>query len=432
MISFASPRRKIVIFFALLAGGLVVLATFINMMMVSYELDSRSQETLEAAWEGTKHDFEADGLGEIGVYLQQSSQLSTQLPIMEETMGSSWKDQWSSYLDESKESDRVREYSQVSSRIIDPNGKVTYNSELFDVSPIAKDDTGFRVIETDQSCTYSLSNQLEHGDKAGTTIQVAEYCAFPPSAQRAFFWQMLIVAGIFVFATYLLGLFVAKSLLKPLEKSVEQTRQFSQNCYHELLTPVAVAMSTVEAASMSGDYEKGLESVKEDLQNIHGSLELLSSKAFWNQAKISMEKTDLRLIMNKILHIYKQRAAEKNVRFDDSQLARSAFVRADGSSVSLIFRNLVDNAVKYAKPGSTITLWLDQDSFVITNEVKNINDIDAKQFFERYKRGADTEKTKGYGLGLSIVKELVDIHEWNIEVRKINGQDNKVQVKLTF
>jgi K+-sensing histidine kinase KdpD len=105
------------------------------------------------------------------------------------------------------------------------------------------------------------------------------------------------------------------------------------------------------------------------------------------------------------------------------KLDKGIFLTGDKFALTLVVSNLIENAVKYSPPCEEINVELQQKSnfiiFSVADKGIGINDEEKLRIFEKFYRvgSEDTRKTKGTGLGLYIVKQVLDIHEAQIKVK---------------
>jgi two-component system OmpR family sensor kinase len=109
-------------------------------------------------------------------------------------------------------------------------------------------------------------------------------------------------------------------------------------------------------------------------------------------------------------------------------------VFGDVNLLSQVFGNLLSNAVKYSPHGGLIKLCarLEPDQVVVTVEDQGLGIAarDKLRIFERYYRGSNTTGIGGTGVGLHLVKLMVDLHHGTIEVDSIEGQGSRFTVRL--
>jgi two-component system, OmpR family, sensor kinase len=226
---------------------------------------------------------------------------------------------------------------------------------------------------------------------------------------------------LFLIFTYLLGLKIAGKFLKPMQKAAQQTRDFAENCYHELLTPLTVAMTTIDATKQSKTYEKGIESLDEDLKNMYYSLQTLNKNAVENNQHTIEDSTDISQLTENLVAKIQPIAQEKNSKII-THISSSVHKKIDATSAKIIFQNILMNAVKYAEQQTKIEIHLDQKTFSVKNTIQNPKDIDIKQLFNRGYRGENTKEIEGNGFGLAIVKDLCETYGWKIDAELKNNE----------
>lgn len=233
---------------------------------------------------------------------------------------------------------------------------------------------------------------------------------------------------------------LARRTLKPIEEAHEAQSRFTSDASHELRTPLAVMKSEIQVAMRDpkltpADYRELLESNLEEvdkLSQLSQSLLQLSRLEY-----DSVERND-RVIIAK--------AAKKAAKSLNIPTGRVTFklpeheVAVDGndSMLSDLLRILFDNAVKYSPPGSRIDFELSSNGrtckIAITNQGAGIAASDIDKIFNRFYRGEKSRSSNGqvsgYGLGLSLAKKIVRIHEGSINVKSTPGKSTTFTVIL--
>lgn len=443
-ISFASTRKKIAILFAISLSGFILLTTISIIFLVVKQMDTEAEKILNASLSETVEDFERDKLEEKSVKYQsenvsdvddEGEQYVQNINIMRQESLSKENKILSEVLEDEADQniiidfDNLQANKRVFSRVIKPNGDILFSSDLFNALFIDTDADGFSKQVIEDTCVYLYTTNINSGIYDGYMVQAAQYCPFTQAQQRSLLTTMIIVTLLVLILTYFAGLAVAKWLLKPLQESVEQTRKFAQNCHHELLTPISVALTTAEASEKSQEYQKGIFSIKEDLLHAHDSLKLLSSRAFYEQAKFSLHQINISLMFEKALANSLKKYCREDVKIVGDKVRRDVYKIGDATSVKLIFQNLLSNALKYTKQNGQIDIKLNNAEFVIENQVEGMRGVEVEKFCCRYYRGSNGKTQEGKGLGLSIVKELAEIHDWQISVVK---NENVIKIVVRF
>jgi signal transduction histidine kinase len=289
----------------------------------------------------------------------------------------------------------------VYSRVILPNGDILFSSDLFEENIVDHQVKGFQKISTRNSCIYSYNGTISEGENKDAIVQVALYCPLTRAEERTIILYAVLATVAISGLSYFIGYSVAKRLLQPVKKSAEQTLTFTRNVYHELLTPLTVALSTAQTKLKTGKYKEGLESVKEDLENTTSSLDLLKAKLMQHDAKLKFQEIKIGEILNELLNNYSSRIEEK--KLDIYLQLDEISLKGDKVIIRLLFKNLIDNAVKYSPVKSDIKIELNEKYLKITNPIT---------------KSKDKSKSKSNGIGLKLVADMCKILSWEFTYQK--------------
>jgi two-component system phosphate regulon sensor histidine kinase PhoR len=131
---------------------------------------------------------------------------------------------------------------------------------------------------------------------------------------------------------------------------------------------------------------------------------------------------------------YQIKAKEAGIHLEYETDENLPIIQADAKRLRRVFTNLLDNALKFSKPGGKIavsTLETDKDIvFTIEDEGIGISSKDLPYIFESFFRGAVGGKQKGFGLGLAGVKAIVEGHKGHITVESEPGKGSSFSVSL--
>jgi two-component sensor histidine kinase len=414
--SLKKTQHQLALFFSLLSSGLIIFITLLIILLVKAEIDYQAKSTLETALKSVIQDYNANNLQERSSLYQKSNTASLNADIsLSPSSGNANKETLSNINDESEKNKSnltdLQNIKNVYSRVILPNGGILFTSDLYDQTFIDPKNEGFSIIDQGNICIYNINSKIASGTNTGSIVQVGQFCPFNYEQQKALFKKILLVTLAVLFLTYLMGFIAAKWLLKPIEKSLAQTRQFVENCYHELLTPITVAMTTIDAGEKTKDYENTLGSLKEDLKNIYNSLYSLSKNALLENQKANIHETNL-------VQVLEDLTKDQKEKFDLKNLEKKVLKNIEPTTAKLIFSNLISNAVKYSKSGTRVGISLNKKGFEIQNELNSSNEVDMKKFFKRNYRGVNSKNIPGNGLGLSIVKELCESQGWKVKAKQ--------------
>jgi len=223
------------------------------------------------------------------------------------------------------------------------------------------------------------------------------------------------------------GYFLAGRTLKPIEEMIDEQNRFIADSSHELRTPLTSLKSEMEVNLRDKDLTmvNAKKLITSNLEEVN-KLQLLSD----NLIKLAQYQGNSRSVFENIPlkstvdnACKKVAAAAKFKRIKISNQVDDCLIEAERNSVEELFVILLDNAIKYSLTGGKVFLTSDKQEGQIMIEIKDngigISPIDIPHVFDRFYRG-DKSRTKsdisGYGLGLSIAKQIIDRHHGTITV----------------
>jgi signal transduction histidine kinase len=204
-----------------------------------------------------------------------------------------------------------------------------------------------------------------------------------------------------------------------METQMTRVREVSNNIAHDLRTPLAGLRSDIE--SLKGkpveDYQlDGLMAEADKMMGVFQSLLRITNIEQGKRAH-AFGPVDIRALLRDVMELYEPVAEEKEVRFH-AQLAPVGTVRGDADLLFQLFANLLDNAVKFSPPTSIITIAATQERGLVMVSLSDggpgIPDAEKEHVFRHFYRGDASRSTQGNGLGLSLVKAIVEQHQGEI------------------
>jgi signal transduction histidine kinase len=144
------------------------------------------------------------------------------------------------------------------------------------------------------------------------------------------------------------------------------------------------------------------------------------------QIELTVEPLRVRPLVADVIALLESRKADADVTFRVS-IPDDVFVQADRTRLEQILYNLIDNAVKFNRPGGSVTVTTEEKEGHVAISVSDtgmgIEASDLPRVFERLYRGdkSRSRKTEGTGLGLAIVKHLVRAHGGEVSVGREPG-----------
>lgn len=231
--------------------------------------------------------------------------------------------------------------------------------------------------------------------------------------------------------------YLARRTLRPIEEAHEAQSRFTSDASHELRTPLASMKVELEVALRDSALKKEemreiLESNLEEVNKLTKLSHTLLQLSRLEHDNIIREKVDISAVISSVIERFS--ITGRQIIFTNP---RRSNVLANESNVEELATILIDNAVKYSPTDSTVTITLikkkQMSGFKVINTGEGIAPEALPHIFNRFYR-ADASRTtngnKGYGLGLSLAKKIVEIHNGELTVSSAKDQDTTFQVML--
>ncbi len=220
-------------------------------------------------------------------------------------------------------------------------------------------------------------------------------------------------------------------------------RDFVANVSHELRTPVANMRAVVEAlqagatedpeacARFMGDLDRESRRLADIIEDL-----LVLSRLETEGAGMVAEPFKLEEMLREVLAEKQPLAGRQGVSLLYDGVGRNTRIKGDRNLIKAAVGNLLDNAIKYNRPGGRVEVSVDYGEEEVTINVTDtgigIPPADLDKVFERFYRvdRARSRETGGTGLGLSIVKHAVEFHGGRVTVTSTEGQGSTFSMSL--
>lgn len=229
-------------------------------------------------------------------------------------------------------------------------------------------------------------------------------------------------------------------MLDKLENAFEKQKQFVSDASHELRTPLSIIKGYLDILDEWGKkddilLDESIQSMKEETYHMKKLLEnlLFLARTDQGQLVVSYEYTKLDNIIEKLICDTKMIAGERTIKCNISE---TVTINGDKELILQMLRALVENCIKYTEENGEITINLyKQENYALIEVIDNgigISEKDIQKIFDRFYRVKEvrTKDSGGNGLGLSLVKKIVDIHNGKINVTSELGKGTKMSVYI--
>ena len=230
-------------------------------------------------------------------------------------------------------------------------------------------------------------------------------------------------------------------MFERLETSFEHERQFTSDASHELRTPVAVITSQAEYALLpdatTEEQREGLEVILEQAGKMSALISqlLLLARADNGTQQLSMAPTDLSLLAEEAAEQCRGSALQRQIRLE-LEIQPDVIVEGDPESLSRALRNLLENAIQYGRTGGFVklNLGMEENSAVcsVQDDGIGISAEDLPRIWQRFYRADPSRNPSGSntGLGLALVKWIVEAHHGSIHAESAPGQGSRFTFRL--
>jgi len=234
-------------------------------------------------------------------------------------------------------------------------------------------------------------------------------------------WYQSIVQTILIYTIpilailILIGVYLSRLFVSPMRNSIMLLDRFIKDTTHELNTPLSAILANIEminVGSMDSANAKRLKRIEIGARTVSTLYEDLKFLTLERQKPISDEVLDLMPLVESRLEYFAVLMQSKHITLTKDM--SSTEIVADRRLITRVIDNLLSNAIKYNRRGGTIDVRLHANTLTIEDSGIGIPKDELSSVFKRYVRFNDSEG--GFGIGLNIVKQIIDYYSIKIEI----------------
>ncbi len=220
-------------------------------------------------------------------------------------------------------------------------------------------------------------------------------------------------------------------------------RNFISMASHEFRTPLAIIdghtqrlisrserVTADELAHRARKVKSMVRRMTQLIDNLIGSARLIDGPI---ELYCHPSQVELRWLLRDSCQLQRELTPHAQI-LEPVAAAQPLLVYGDASLLSQLFCNLLSNAVKYSPDGARIEVTAAQEKAHVVVSIKDqgigIPQQERERVFERYYRGSNTSGIGGSGVGLSLVKSIVDLHKGSISLESTEGTGSRFTVRL--
>lgn len=254
---------------------------------------------------------------------------------------------------------------------------------------------------------------------------------------------VLIGAVFFMFIILAAFYLTLKSLFNQ-KKLSEIKSDFINNMTHEFKTPLAtisLAVDAVRNEKVQNDKDKMLYFtgiIKEENKRMNRHVETILQAALMEKQELQLKlvKIPVHELLNNVLENYELQLQEKQSKTEVHLNAKNDLIEADEVHFTNLLSNLIDNAIKYSKENLLIKVSTHSTNKHVVIRIEDngigMSKESVKRIFEKFYRAhtGNIHNVKGFGLGMSYVKTVIDAHKGKIKVESTLGKGSVFLIEL--
>ena len=293
---------------------------------------------------------------------------------------------------------------------------------------------------------YAL--QPPSGSDLENLVPVQQMILIVPNFKAIVFRQMrwMIIGSVFFTLMIISAFTVTIYALLRQKKLSEIKNDFINNMTHEFKTPLATISLAVDALRNNKviedrtrmEYFSGI--IKEENKRMNKHVETILQAALMDRQEVQLSRAPVHVhnLIREVISNYTLQLQEIDGRIELDLNADSDLINGDEVHMRNLISNLVDNAVKYSKEKLVLRIssYNSGKNFVVKFEDNGIGMTKetVRRIFEKFYRAhtGNLHNVKGFGLGLSYVKTIVDAHEGRIKVDSSPGKGSSFTIEIPY
>jgi len=254
-------------------------------------------------------------------------------------------------------------------------------------------------------------------------IEVNEDLTWKDNAIR----EIMLYGALTLAILALFGFFFVGIFLRPMRDSITLLDNFIKDTTHELNTPISAILANIEMMDrkeMGIKNEKKLARINIAAKTVSHLYQDLTYLTLNHKRKSNDEWIDLRKLIGDRVEYFSILAGSKKITFTLDLEDATLFI--DAVKIARVVDNLISNAIKYNKRNGSISIILRAGYLMVEDTGIGIDAQKVNDIFERYTRFNSSEG--GFGIGLNIVKSIINEYELKITVRSVLNKGTSIKV----
>ncbi len=246
---------------------------------------------------------------------------------------------------------------------------------------------------------------------------------------HSFQLKMALILFLAVLFVAFIARWLGRLFLAPVHHKIRLLDRFIQDTTHELNTPVSTVLTNVELFKSlhpeleNNDELRRIEIASKRLSRLYDDLAYLRLN---HRRRRRIEPVDFGELLEERLAYFGPMAQRRAIDLQ-RKISAAPLREMDREDAAKLIDNLLSNALKYTHPGGRIRVELDARSFTVEDNGAGMDREASKRATERFFRANSSEG--GFGLGLNIVREIVEYYGLELQIQSEKGKGTKVRIQ---
>ena len=234
--------------------------------------------------------------------------------------------------------------------------------------------------------------------------------------------------------TIVVIILVSKKVFKPVKESYEKQKRFITNAGHELNTPLSIISANAQILAIDLGENEWLDGIEKQVERMNKLVRNLVYVAKMEERNDVYEcvTVDLSITCQNVIGNFTS-VADNGQKDLVLNIEKGVIIEGSEELLSTMFSMLIDNSIKYStseKIEISLTKEGKRACFIIKNGVEDFEKGEQSFLFERFYRHTDAKKknVSGSGIGLSVVKDIVDIHKGKVFAYSEDGKSLTIKI----
>lgn len=264
--------------------------------------------------------------------------------------------------------------------------------------------------------------------KEDKTLVIFVDCSRQLSTAEGFLWSSIIISASGVLAVFLLVVLLSKRAVLPIAESYKRQKIFITNAGHELKTPLTIISANNEMLELEYGENEYTEAISKQIGKMTNMVKKLVVLAKLDEETELKEKKSFSLTdaLSDVILMYEPLFASKGKQLS-SKTVEGITMNGNEALIRQLFQIILDNSLKYTLSHAKIQLKKESGKIIIQleNDAEGIPPGDLSRCFDRFYRTDEARASdiEGSGIGLSVAKEIVKLHQGEITA---SGLDNHI------